>query len=541
MQPFLSGETTLVYLLVTLTFVFFLGAGLDSPPVEDTYIHRQIVVVKEQHSPPPPQPQPKSETTRQDIITVTSVIRSTLSRLFFSNSSIWRKQHALWSSCWSSVESWWRYLGRRQQTTSSSRPRRQTANEQHIGLLRKIQIVNSRDIEPDRSPFTDKGFGFGLGKTCRAELVISDHWTATTRFGDQASRSHQSSPVDLSRNTPKEIRSPGMEDAMCLGTYFFRAIPPVACPEISSSNMVRQLSPAPSAMFLLLFGLTTQAVNAAETTAGPLAYVSLYSEIGYSTARPCAAGCLVYNGVFGCNNAGYNDLGVHLGCGCGPQNFCYCSTKLAESATAYISSCVSERCAKSVDSWEEEVGSMDALYDGYCATANVGPLTTSKKPTATPTPAKTTAAADATENTAPAAAVPESGSDSGAPTSTGGAPASTTSAPADEKKGLSQSDIVALAASLGVGIPSLLVAVITLLVQLRKKKRRAAEAAEAAGHHPTPAPSTTIHFHTGGTGTPVQSPPVPQYQQQAPNAQYEQNPYELAAQKEEIARSGYRY
>ncbi|KAK0643750.1 hypothetical protein B0T16DRAFT_459860 [Cercophora newfieldiana] len=132
-----------------------------------------------------------------------------------------------------------------------------------------------------------------------------------------------------------------------------------------------------STLLLLTLSLLAPLTTAADTTTlGPLGYVSLRSELAYTTARRCAAGCLAYNGVLPCNVAGYQDLGVHFQCGCGPINACYCSKPLASSATAYISSCVSAKCAASVDSWPEEVTSMLGLYDGYCATANVAVETT---------------------------------------------------------------------------------------------------------------------------------------------------------------------
>ncbi|KAK0730218.1 hypothetical protein B0H67DRAFT_470066, partial [Lasiosphaeris hirsuta] len=209
---------------------------------------------------------------------------------------------------------------------------------------------------------------------------------------------------------------------------------------------------------------------AADVTNGPLADISIASEIAYSTARACAAGCLRDNGIYPCNVAGFYDLAAELGCGrCAPINACYCSEPLGSSATSYVSACVSRNCAKSIDSWPDEVTNMLAIYDGYCATANVAQSTTSFK-----TPAKTTATATAgagsgSETNPGAAANPD-----GAATATGAGATSTVTGTPEAKGGLSQSDIVALAASLGVGIPSLAIAAITLCVQLRKRRARAA-------------------------------------------------------------------
>ena len=273
--------------------------------------------------------------------------------------------------------------------------------------------------------------------------------------------------------------------------------------------------------FLLLLSAATiiqlsHPVLAADVTEGPLAAVSIKSEDAYQTARACAAGCLAYQGSFGCNNRGYYDLGVDLQCGCGPLNNCYCNTKYASSATKYVSECVKGGCK--VDDWPDEVSSMLDLYNNYCATANVAVKTTDFVAGPTTAPSDDTLDTQTTDTTNPTRAT-QTGSPGSDPTATSSA------TPNEEKKdGLSQSDIVALAASLGVGIPSLLIAVITLVVQLRKKKRKAAERDSAA-----PAAASNvhlIHLHTGSTTTP---PAQPQ-----PHVQYDTSTYsyELGAQKE---------
>ena len=45
MQPFLSGETTMVYLLSILIFLFFLAAGLDCP-MDEVHIQKPVHVAK---------------------------------------------------------------------------------------------------------------------------------------------------------------------------------------------------------------------------------------------------------------------------------------------------------------------------------------------------------------------------------------------------------------------------------------------------------------------------------------------------------------
>ncbi|KAM7215681.1 hypothetical protein V8F06_008972 [Rhypophila decipiens] len=223
---------------------------------------------------------------------------------------------------------------------------------------------------------------------------------------------------------------------------------------------------------LFLFVNIFKLCQAEQITNGPEAPQTLYNEMAYKTGRSCAVGCLVYNGDIPCQaGAFYQDIGVWMGCGrCGQSNGCYCSTDLASSATSMIDECVSKRCSDAgVADWDQEVTKMLSLYDGYCATANVAPTTTSRvRPQATTRPpgAVTTA-----ENPTPGAGAGSSTDGQAQETSPPSA-SGTSSTDEPEKKGLSQSDIVALAASLGVGIPSLLLAAITLCVQLKKRKKR---------------------------------------------------------------------
>lgn len=198
------------------------------------------------------------------------------------------------------------------------------------------------------------------------------------------------------------------------------------------------------------------------TTVGPLAPISIHSLQAYSTARPCAAGCLVFNGIWQCGvNGGYHDLGKDLGCNCSPLNGCWCSTGLQSSATSYISSCVNSACSK-VGNVDSDIKSMLDLYGSYCAAANVefpsvsgqtAAVTTTLGIATTRVTAKTTGSASPVVTEAP----PES-----------------TALPGNQQKeedeGLSKSDVIALATGLGVGIPSLIVAVVALYIQLRRKK-----------------------------------------------------------------------
>ncbi|EJT72183.1 hypothetical protein GGTG_09050 [Gaeumannomyces tritici R3-111a-1] len=228
----------------------------------------------------------------------------------------------------------------------------------------------------------------------------------------------------------------------------------------------RQPAARPPLLPLLLVLLSAPHQASAVDQTGGTAAVSLAKEPMYATARACAVGCLVYNGMWHCGvNAGYQDLGLGLGCGCGPNNACYCGAKMASSAASYITSCVSERCGRSVAGWKEEASSMQGLYDGYCRSA-LGDAAVA--------PATTTGAG------AGAGGAGATAKGDGLPAQTG-AGAAGAAAQGEAKGGLSQSDIIALAASLGVGVPSLLVAVATLWVQMRKKKKKEEAAAAGAG------------------------------------------------------------
>ncbi|KAM0330884.1 hypothetical protein ACHAQA_003840 [Verticillium albo-atrum] len=258
---------------------------------------------------------------------------------------------------------------------------------------------------------------------------------------------------------------------------------------------------------------------AQEVTQGPLGPVSLGSYTELATARACAAGCLVFNGIWVCGvNAGYDDLGVALECGCASVNGCYCNTGLASSATSYLSRCISSRCADSVDNWTDEVSGMLGIYDGYCATALEGGAATTAKTTAeaTTNTAETTDALRSTPTTGGAA---QTSGNSAQETSTSDND-STADGKTDEKGsgsdgGLSRSDIVALAASLGVGIPSLIIAAITLCFQMKKKRRNAVAAAASEQQtmiHVVPYTGTPTDFPLAGkadrppTGKPTESP-----------------------------------
>ncbi|EGY16520.1 hypothetical protein VD0002_g550 [Verticillium dahliae] len=216
--------------------------------------------------------------------------------------------------------------------------------------------------------------------------------------------------------------------------------------------MQRSLPSSPAKRLLVLSLLSLLLTNsmAQDVTQGPLAPVSLGSYTELATARGCAAACLVYNGIWVCGvNAGYDDLGVALECGCASINGCYCNAGLASSATAYLSRCVSSRCAESVENWTQEVAGMLGIYEGYCATAlEAGEGTAAATTTTTTSRARTTTggatvATDATRSALTSGGAEETSATENGATENGGAGEGKTDG------GLSKSDIVALAASLG--------------------------------------------------------------------------------------------
>jgi hypothetical protein len=99
---------------------------------------------------------------------------------------------------------------------------------------------------------------------------------------------------------------------------------------------------------------------------------------------------------------------------------------------------------------------MLSLYDGYCATANAASSTATK-----------TSASDGLVETGRASNAALAGGETVA--ATGLVESGVAPSPDADTAGLSRSDTIALAASLGVGIPSILIAVMTLCVMIKKR------------------------------------------------------------------------
>jgi hypothetical protein len=267
------------------------------------------------------------------------------------------------------------------------------------------------------------------------------------------------------------------------------------------TNFLEKMS---SFFFFIILLLIPLISSAAETDA--VAAVSIYSDISYQSGRTCSTSCLWYRGPFRQYNHGH-DLAIELSCGVAAVNGCYCKADFASSASSYISSCVSKGCSN-LESVNEEIKTIMALYDGYCKTANVEVVTTttsaelvvvataessammtstsatgvlqnlliSSSPhpttfsswfTAAASPSKTSAT-EVPQNVLFSSSHPHPAGVSGSSTSTAASPSATSANTA----GLGKSDHIALGVGLGVGVPSLLLALATLCVQLRKRKQR---------------------------------------------------------------------
>ncbi|KAE9576542.1 hypothetical protein CGMCC3_g7559 [Colletotrichum fructicola] len=143
------------------------------------------------------------------------------------------------------------------------------------------------------------------------------------------------------------------------------------------------------------------------------------------------------------------------------------------------------------------------LYKSYCATANGqaanaldAPATLTSERTSLKTTASNGAGASSNRQATQTSRLGSS--------STSSAEAQQPSAAA-ESGGLSRSDIVALAASLGVGIPSLLIAGLTLYFQIKKKRRKAVGESYPSAEH-----SIAHHNVPGGHMHGSILPPIPQ-------------------------------
>ena len=216
----------------------------------------------------------------------------------------------------------------------------------------------------------------------------------------------------------------------------------------------------------------------AQSSSGPTAYVSISDSPAYATARPCAAGCLWDNtDIWTCGvNSGWYDVAQELQCGCDALNACYCGEDNAASASSYISSCVSSACSN----FPQETNSAINLYNNYCATANVAVSATSDTSLPSLT-ASSVAASVASSTTSPHRTTQTSSSGQEAADSTNeaatavkseAAAAPNNSDAASEKDGLSRSDLIAIGVGLGVGVPSLIIAIATFCLMRKKGNRR---------------------------------------------------------------------
>lgn len=245
----------------------------------------------------------------------------------------------------------------------------------------------------------------------------------------------------------------------------------------------------PLALSALILVLLLPFTHAATPTLGPTAPMSIASAEAWATMKPCAQGCFIDNSLYSswpCNMKGPEqwDLGLELSCGCSPQNFCFCNKNDAAKASAYISSCVNKGCQDS----PAELTSAIQLYDGYCKTANVAVAVTTSETMvqssvteeAQATLPSTTQLRSASTNSAEKENVVSATLSSGVKETSSSTPSATAGGGGNQKaKGLTQSDIVALSVGLGVGVPSLLLALGTFCLARRNHRRNHAANMEA--------------------------------------------------------------
>lgn len=225
--------------------------------------------------------------------------------------------------------------------------------------------------------------------------------------------------------------------------------------------------------FLFLISLLAYAVSSAGKN-GPTATVSIESDLSYITGRECAVGCL-WNEY---HILGSPDLSYELSCGETAINGCYCKTDYASSATSYISNCVSTGCSDLQDV-SGEVKTIVDLYNGYCETANAR-TTAAELPNAIESPSTDTlvlsTGARRTLLPTSSALLPAGKSNPSALASSNSSPtgrsgpsaAESTTEASPGSGGLGESDVIELGVGLGVGIPSLLLVLVGLWLQIKK-------------------------------------------------------------------------
>lgn len=200
------------------------------------------------------------------------------------------------------------------------------------------------------------------------------------------------------------------------------------------------------------------------TSGGPDAYVSIAALPDWKNGHSCMAGCLWYNGLYANNPVmGGRDLGHGLDCGGDSAiNGCYCRPDTFSTASVFISECVSSACSGG-GAVATEISSAMSLYDGYCSTAALEQTVTSEAAAAAPTQSA---------STVPAPTTGRSTTDNAPARQTGVSEPTSSSSPEEEKSGLDKSDLIALGVGLGIGIPSLLIGLSTMILMRRRRVDR---------------------------------------------------------------------
>ena len=215
-------------------------------------------------------------------------------------------------------------------------------------------------------------------------------------------------------------------------------------------------------LYLILYTST------AIITSGPSASVSITDYPSYAAAPPCVTSC-----VWGALRPGLiysSDLAAAIGCGTQwAYNGCFCREDLASAADSFLGSCVPSKCASVTvlpGGAAAQVSSALGFYEGYCTKVRLegAVATTASVVNSNGLSSSSRTSASTAQTT-------------GATTPGGGSAPEATSIGDSSANGnkISKSDSIALGVGLGVGIPSLLIALVGLCINMKRRKRNREE------------------------------------------------------------------
>lgn len=166
--------------------------------------------------------------------------------------------------------------------------------------------------------------------------------------------------------------------------------------------------------------------------------ITIDSLPAYSSQRPCVQYCL-YSGQP--NGAG----AVNWALGCTNLNSCMCRADLASSASSFLTICVNTWCQSAAI----DVNNAVSIFNAYCNAATASSTNIATTTVGSSSSGSTTSSQPPTTSPQPVTTSPSSNTSN------------------DNSGPLSRSDRIALGVGLGIGIPSILIGVITLVVKCR--------------------------------------------------------------------------